>query len=819
MSYSQEDLIELPLFASIVSVRSDGALGKFKFKVTKRITLIGRNPDLVDVRILRPEVSQVHAKLTVDEENKIWIENLSKTNGTLVNGQKIAEPYQLDNNVRFSIASKQFEVQYAPEGSTAFKVNVDLPSVGTSKEYETLNISDFRKMTAKNDLKPMIPSIASNQVPLAMPSVASAVNVSNNEVVRKFSSLSADLQQEIKSFDNSSLKHVNLFTESVTKLDPLLQQEIHSFSVDSLKQFSWKTGLPSLDQSVKMDIDSFDVSSLCRYVWNASIPSINDSIAEEIKSFDRISLKSKPLPPMLPCILSTSIRNFVPSSLTHVPSFAELARKLPVALRERIESFDFCILKHHPSFMETALRISADMKIAIESFDRSCLNHVPSFIEIANRISPVLKSEIQSFDIKSLKSIPSFTDNIRKMDQEIQRDIIQFDTSILKACPQVQSTIRSIPADLLESICAFDVSLLLPVPSMLETVPKMSNDLQSAIQAFDRKSLKTFTFSVLSSELQSSIKRFDLSILNHVLSFTESCPKMDTSLQQSLHSFDVSSLNAAPVLQKRKLEDGTEEAVEVKKIKLETLPESLLHDLQSENPSNRLHPLVLKPLSTELQSSIESFDASTLRSLYHKPLTSDTLRAISSFDISTLKTKEYQKMSNDLQESITSFDKTSLATPKVNQDEDSTSSDEIIEITEEQFYGEETEHSTKRYPLRSQSAEDPAEEDTHATRYSLRSRQTDETDENAPEPKSSRKKGRQSKSVTDAEAPKAKKPRTRRALRSRDQNTEAEPEVEDTEKKSGRKTRSKSKTSDKIPEEKPERRSVRKRKPTSHLVY
>lgn len=101
----------MKIFGRLVSVDRHGNPGK-AFFISKRICVIGRNTDLCDVRIYRPEVSSLHTKIIVDENDYLWVENLSKTNGTLINGVKIDDLQKVNHHDLITVGTKSFMVQY-----------------------------------------------------------------------------------------------------------------------------------------------------------------------------------------------------------------------------------------------------------------------------------------------------------------------------------------------------------------------------------------------------------------------------------------------------------------------------------------------------------------------------------------------------------------------------------------------------------------------------------------------------------------------------------------------------------------------------------
>lgn len=70
----------------------------FKYMITKELregeVVIGREHEMKEYLMNKPYVSRQHAKL-IKEANRVFIENLSGTNYTFVNNQRIAERTEL----------------------------------------------------------------------------------------------------------------------------------------------------------------------------------------------------------------------------------------------------------------------------------------------------------------------------------------------------------------------------------------------------------------------------------------------------------------------------------------------------------------------------------------------------------------------------------------------------------------------------------------------------------------------------------------------------------------------------------------------------
>ena len=68
--------------------------GTYVFEIKDGETLIGREHEMKEYLMSKPYVSRQHAKL-IKEADKVFIENLSGTNYTFVNNQRIAERTEL----------------------------------------------------------------------------------------------------------------------------------------------------------------------------------------------------------------------------------------------------------------------------------------------------------------------------------------------------------------------------------------------------------------------------------------------------------------------------------------------------------------------------------------------------------------------------------------------------------------------------------------------------------------------------------------------------------------------------------------------------
>lgn len=90
--------------------------------------LIGTDPTSCDIIFNDNSVSRQHAKLTIDPENKIFIEDLKSRNGTLVDGEPLNERKTLDSNALITIGTTSFII-YDRESAMQTVISPLMPSI------------------------------------------------------------------------------------------------------------------------------------------------------------------------------------------------------------------------------------------------------------------------------------------------------------------------------------------------------------------------------------------------------------------------------------------------------------------------------------------------------------------------------------------------------------------------------------------------------------------------------------------------------------------------------------------------------------------
>lgn len=85
--------------------------------VTKDVTLVGRKPGLCDMVIKQNSVSKIHC-LLVKTDGLLFVRDLSSTNGTRVNGQRVTRGALLPGD-ELSFGGVKFRVYLGPGESPA----------------------------------------------------------------------------------------------------------------------------------------------------------------------------------------------------------------------------------------------------------------------------------------------------------------------------------------------------------------------------------------------------------------------------------------------------------------------------------------------------------------------------------------------------------------------------------------------------------------------------------------------------------------------------------------------------------------------------
>lgn len=104
-SVNVDHIEEARWFLKVISGPNTGA----EFGMQKASTyILGKDPSLCDIVFQDLSVSRQHARLSVDEQNQIFIEDLNSRNGVLVNGQSALEKIPLSSQDLIALGTTSF---------------------------------------------------------------------------------------------------------------------------------------------------------------------------------------------------------------------------------------------------------------------------------------------------------------------------------------------------------------------------------------------------------------------------------------------------------------------------------------------------------------------------------------------------------------------------------------------------------------------------------------------------------------------------------------------------------------------------------------
>lgn len=145
------------------SVRiGSGALGRFIIKVTNGPNtgaefsmqkgssyVLGKDPNLCDIAFQDLSVSRQHARISIDDNNQVFIEDLSSRNGVLVNGIAIASKHLLSSEDLISLGTTSFllidreQIQETIFSPLPLATNIKTEEL---KQEEAPSSADWREM-------------------------------------------------------------------------------------------------------------------------------------------------------------------------------------------------------------------------------------------------------------------------------------------------------------------------------------------------------------------------------------------------------------------------------------------------------------------------------------------------------------------------------------------------------------------------------------------------------------------------------------------------------------------------------------------------
>ena len=102
----------MTLVANLVAVGGDTSVGEVALALP---SVVGRSKQ-ADVRLTHPLISRKHCEFS-DNAGKVVVRDLGSLNGTLVNGERIAQPTKLSPGDKVTIGSIVFRVDYTPQSA------------------------------------------------------------------------------------------------------------------------------------------------------------------------------------------------------------------------------------------------------------------------------------------------------------------------------------------------------------------------------------------------------------------------------------------------------------------------------------------------------------------------------------------------------------------------------------------------------------------------------------------------------------------------------------------------------------------------------
>ncbi|HRD55396.1 MAG TPA: type III secretion system inner membrane ring subunit SctD [Parachlamydiaceae bacterium] len=109
----------------VISGANNGA--EFSMQ-TGHTYVVGKDPSAADIIFNDNSVSRQHVRLIIDEENKIFIEDLKSRNGTLVDGESLTEKKELESNALVTIGTTSFII-YDKESAMQTVISPLMPSI------------------------------------------------------------------------------------------------------------------------------------------------------------------------------------------------------------------------------------------------------------------------------------------------------------------------------------------------------------------------------------------------------------------------------------------------------------------------------------------------------------------------------------------------------------------------------------------------------------------------------------------------------------------------------------------------------------------
>ena len=161
-SYPNLEIEDVKDDTDLINVRiGSGSLGRFIIKVTNGPNagaefsmqkgssyVLGKDPNLCEVAFQDLSVSRQHARISIDDNNQVFIEDLSSRNGILVNGIAITSKHLLSSEDLISLGTTSFLlIDREQIQETIFSPLPLATSIKTEElKQEESSVSDWREM-------------------------------------------------------------------------------------------------------------------------------------------------------------------------------------------------------------------------------------------------------------------------------------------------------------------------------------------------------------------------------------------------------------------------------------------------------------------------------------------------------------------------------------------------------------------------------------------------------------------------------------------------------------------------------------------------
>lgn len=535
---------ERPIFARLIALSRNHQHGKC-FKLCEHICVIGRNSEQCHIRIYRPEVSSLHTKITVDEHGVLWVENLSRTNPTFLNGEPVVGSVKLSHKDIIGIGTRSFLVSYPSENEVA---------VVASEQQAIIENMRVDKDTTEA-FKAVIGTASSTNISqqLEDPQTPHFKNNVEGEKVKDMKSISQELKHQICHFNADSLHHVS---NSCTFWDQrrLNMSEIRRFSLSNLKSAvcsrsvsrNWMSCLKLIGKKIALQ-HVIPPNSKCPVIayLSYSIRSFRLSNLKDAKAYYR----RRPISSVLDQEIKTG------RTLKHIHffenSFALNISKLHVEIRSGMTKnilkpsytklFDFLRIPKLLNEISSGVQLTHVTRASRSSFSYN------DFARILLRLhSPIQlhKANVRSFNhLENFKIFSYISRNcfsLKSWKHDCASRNVELKNSIRSHTPNLRHVLTRTPFDcilslkLANQLISFDKSNLRS--KFLHQIPDM---LSIQIKSFEKSSLRNSKKTPLSSELKEQIEFFDKSTLK-----TNRISPLSTELKREIESFQVSSLKS-----------------------------------------------------------------------------------------------------------------------------------------------------------------------------------------------------------------------------------------------------------------------------------